>query len=42
MESEQHERFLWDFRKAMEEAGIAAFTWTTSYRPVKGAKRGSR
>ncbi len=41
-ETEQHERFMWDFRKALNDSGIANFRWGTSYRPVKGVSNGSR
>lgn len=37
-ESESHERFMWDFRKALEESGIGNMHWTRSYRNVKGRK----
>lgn len=37
MESEKHERFMWDFRKALEESNMADFKWHRSYRPkVRG------
>lgn len=42
-ESETHERFMWDFRRALEESNIATPMWTRSFRNIKGVrKNGSR
>ncbi len=40
MESEKHDRFTWEFRKALEESNMTDFMWTRVYMNGGRKKRG--